>query len=332
MKMKPSIALFAACLLYTSNQVVDGHAQFLRRASVKFRKGFRMPVRFQRQPMERYGGKELSLIHIYQQVVQKFGGKYMGHVIAVAGKGGVGKTTLCGLLIQYLCESGKKPVLAVDADANSNLNEVLGVETEITLGELREEIERAGIDSRYQIPAGVTKQDYLEMRLADAITEEDDYDLMVMGRTQGQGCYCFVNGLVQTQIQRLQSHYPYIVVDNEAGMEHISRGILPTMQTAILVSDCSRRGVQAAGRIARLVEELNFKPQKMGLIVNRAPEGRLDAGTMEEIEKQNLNLLGVVPHDDMVYRFDCDGKPTIQLPADSPVRAALKGIVEKLGL
>lgn len=256
----------------------------------------------------------------------------MGHVIAVAGKGGVGKTTLCGLLIQYLCESGKKPVLAVDADANSNLNEVLGVKIEITLGELREEIERAGVDSRYQIPAGITKQDYLEMRLADAITEEDDYDLMVMGRTQGQGCYCFVNGLVQTQIQRLQSHYPYIVVDNEAGMEHISRGILPTMQTAILVSDCSRRGVQAAGRIARLVEELNFKPQKMGLIVNRAPEGRLDAGTMEEIQKQNLELLGVIPHDDMVYRFDCDGRPTIQLPADSPVRAALKEIVEKLGL
>lgn len=254
----------------------------------------------------------------------------MGHVIAVAGKGGVGKTTLCGLLIQYLCESGKKPVLAVDADANSNLNEVLGVKTEITLGELREEIERAVVDSRYQIPAGITKQDYLEMRLADAITEEDDYDLMVMGRTQGQGCYCFVNGLVQTQIQRLQSHYPYIVVDNEAGMEHISRGILPTMQTAILVSDCSRRGVQAAGRIARLVEELNFKPQKMGLIVNRAPEGRLDAGTMEEIQKQNLELLGVIPHDDMVYRFDCDGRPTIQLPADSPVRAALKEIVEKL--
>ena len=256
----------------------------------------------------------------------------MGHVIAVAGKGGVGKTTLCGLLIQYLCESGKKPVLAVDADANSNLNEVLGVETEITLGELREEIESAGVDSRYQIPAGVTKQDYLEMRLADAITEEDDYDLMVMGRSQGQGCYCFVNGLVQTQLQRLQSHYPYIVVDNEAGMEHISRGILPTMQTAVLVSDCSRRGVQAAGRIARLIEELNLKPQKMGLIVNRAPEGTLDAGTMEEIEKQNLNLLGVVPHDDMVYQFDCDGKPTVQLPGDSPVRAALKEIVEKLGL
>lgn len=256
----------------------------------------------------------------------------MGHVIAVAGKGGVGKTTLCGLLIQYLCETGRCPVLAVDADANSNLNEVLGVETEVTLGELREEIERAGVDSRYQIPAGVSKQAYLETRLAKAITEEDDYDLMVMGRSQGQGCYCFVNGLVQTQIQKMQSHYPYVVVDNEAGMEHISRGIIPKMETAILVSDCSRRGVQAAGRIAKLMEELNFKPKQTGLIINRAPNGILDQGTLEEIQKQNLQLLGVVPHDDMVYRFDCDGKPTVQLPKDSPVRVALKEIVDKLGL
>ena len=154
----------------------------------------------------------------------------MGHIIAVSGKGGVGKTTLCGLLIQYLCETGKKPVLAVDADANANLNEVLGVEAGVTLGELREEIERAGVDPKYKIPAGITKAAYLESRLADALTEEDDYDLMVMGRSQGQGCYCFVNGIVQTQVQKLQSHYPYIVVDNEAGMEHISRGILPNME------------------------------------------------------------------------------------------------------
>lgn len=256
----------------------------------------------------------------------------MGHIIAVAGKGGVGKTTLTGLLIQYLCESGKKPVLAVDADANANLNEVLGVEIECTLGELREEIERAGVDSRYQIPAGITKQAYLETRLADAITEEDDYDLMVMGRTQGQGCYCFVNGLVQTQIQKLQSNYPYVVVDNEAGMEHISRGLIPTMEIAILVSDCSRRGVQAAGRIAALMKELNFKPKTVGLIVNRAPEGKLDAGTMEEVEKQGLTLLGVVPQDQDVYQYDCDGKPIVRLPKDSPVRSALHDIVQKLGL
>ena len=256
----------------------------------------------------------------------------MGHIIAVAGKGGVGKTTLTGLLIQYLCESGKKPVLAVDADANANLNEVLGVGIECTLGELREEIERAGVDSRYQIPAGMTKQAYLEARLSDAITEEDDYDLMVMGRTQGQGCYCFVNGLVQTQIQKLQSHYPYVVVDNEAGMEHISRGLIPTMEIAILVSDCSRRGVQAAGRIAALMKELNFKPKTVGLIVNRAPEGKLDAGTMEEVEKQGLTLLGVVPQDQDVYQYDCDGKPIVRLPKDSPVRSALHDIVQKLGL
>ena len=252
----------------------------------------------------------------------------MGHVIAVSGKGGVGKTTLCGLLIQYLCESGKRPVLAVDADANANLNEVLGVEPEVTLGELREEIERAGIDPRYQIPSGMTKQAYLEMRLSDAIAEEDDYDLMVMGRTQGQGCYCFVNGLVQTQVQKLQSHYPYIVVDNEAGMEHISRGILPMMEVAILVSDCSRRGVQAAGRIAKLTKA------RKGEIKNFTgiPDGKLDAGTLEEIRNQGLELLGVVPHDDQVYQYDCDGKPIIQLPKDSPVRSALGEIIKKLGL
>ena len=151
----------------------------------------------------------------------------MAHVIAVAGKGGVGKTSLTGLLIQNLCRKGKQPLLAVDADANSNLNEVLGVEVKETLGDIREELERAGMDMNSKIPANMSKQDYLEMRLSDALAEEDDFDLMVMGRTQGEGCYCFVNGLLQTQIQKLQYNYPYIVVDNEAGMEHLSRGILP---------------------------------------------------------------------------------------------------------
>ena len=256
----------------------------------------------------------------------------MGHVIAVSGKGGVGKTTLCGLLIQYLCENRKHPVLAVDADANANLNEVLGVEPEITLGELREEIERAGVDPRYQIPTGITKQAYLEMRLSDAIAEEDDYDLMVMGRTQGQGCYCFVNGLVQTQVQKLQSHYPYIVVDNEAGMEHISRGILPMMEVAILVSDCSRRGVQAVGRIAELIKECDMKPSRVGLIINRAPKAELNPGILEEIQKQGLDLIGVVPQDETVYEYDCDGKPTVTLPEDNPMRKAAFEIFDKLGL
>ena len=171
-----------------------------------------------------------------------------------------------------------------------------------------------------------------EQSFVAALTEEDDYDLLVMGRSQGQGCYCFVNGIVQTQIQKLQSNYPYIVVDNEAGMEHISRGILPNMEIAILVSDCSRRGVQAAGRIAALVKEMNFHPQKMGLIVNRAPGGKLDEGTMEEVRNQGLELLGVVPQDETVYQYDCQGRPTVQLPEDSPVRKALQEIIGGLGL
>ena len=256
----------------------------------------------------------------------------MAHVIAVAGKGGVGKTTLCGLLIQYLCEQKKGPVLAVDADANSNLNEVLGVKIEATLGDIREEIAQAEISKNNPIPPGMSKADYAEYRFNSALIEDDDFDLLVMGRTQGKGCYCFVNGLLQAQLSRLQNNYPYIVVDNEAGMEHISRGVLPGMQTAILVSDCSRRGIQAVGRIARLIEECNMHPQQIGLIVNRAPNGVLNEGTKEEIELQGLNLLGVIPQDELVYEYDCDGKPTVELPEDSPVRAALKAIVAKLNL
>ena len=252
----------------------------------------------------------------------------MAHVIAVAGKGGVGKTTLCGMLIQYLCEQNKGPILAVDADANSNLNEVLGVKVDTTLGDVREEIAQAEIAKESPIPKGMSKADYAELRFEDALVEEDDFDLLVMGRTQGKGCYCYVNGLLQAQLAKYQNHYPYIVVDNEAGMEHISRGVLPSMQTAILVSDCSRRGIQAVGRIAKLIDE----PDTVGLIVNRAPKGELNDGIKEEIANQGLHLLGVVPQDETVYEYDCDGKPTASLPEDNPVKKALREIAGKLSL
>ena len=255
----------------------------------------------------------------------------MPHVIAVAGKGGVGKTTICGLLIQYLCESGKKPVLAVDADSNSNLNEVLGVEAKQTLGEIREKMKKAA-SLQSEVPSTMSKDVYAEKEVFAALTEEDDYDLLVMGRSQGQGCYCFVNGLLQREIMSIQDNYPYIVVDNESGMEHISRGLLPHIDTMILVSDCSRRGIQAAARIAELVEELEVNPERIGLVVNRAPNGVLNEGTKEEIATRKLDLLGVVPQDEVVYEYDCDGKAIVKLPEDSPVRAALKGIIEKLGI
>ncbi|MDO5346283.1 MAG: carbon monoxide dehydrogenase accessory protein CooC [Lachnospiraceae bacterium] len=256
----------------------------------------------------------------------------MSFTIAVAGKGGVGKTTLCGLMIQYLCRKGKTPVLAVDADANSNLNEVLGVKVEMTLGDIREDVAKSENAAQRTVPAGMSKADYMEFMVNQCLIEDDDFDMLVMGRTQGKGCYCFVNGLLQTQLQKLTPNYPYVVVDNEAGMEHISRGILPKVDMLLLVSDCSRRGVQAVGRIAELARDLELNPKKMGLIVNRAPDGKLNEGTLEEIKNQGLELLGVVPQSTEVYEYDCDGKPTVQLPEESPVRTALKQIMEKLEL
>lgn len=254
----------------------------------------------------------------------------MAVTIAVAGKGGVGKTTLTGFIIQYLEEKKKTPILAVDADANSNLNEVLGVEVDQTLGELREVIERADSQKESPIPAGMSKQDYLEAMFNRCLTEDDDFDLLVMGRTQGKGCYCFVNGLLQTQVAKLTPNYQYVVVDNEAGMEHISRGILPKIDYLIMVSDSSRRGVQAAGRIQDLAKEVGLKPLKQGLIINRAPGGVLNEGTKEEVEKEGLNLLGVIPQNEAVFDFDCDGKPTTQLPEDSPVRQGVYRIMDEL--
>ena len=250
--------------------------------------------------------------------------------IAVAGKGGTGKTTFCGMLVRYLADKKKGHILAVDADPNSNLNEVLGVEVPTTLGEIREwMLDRGAGDA---LPAGMTKQQYMEFMFGDALVEENDYDLLVMGRTQGAGCYCYVNGVLRTQIDRYSGSYAYIVVDNEAGLEHISRGTLPSVDILLLVSDCSRRGIQAAGRVAELVADLKLKPGIMKLIVNRAPGGELSEGILEEIKAQKLDLLGVLPQDETVYRYDSDGLPSSKVPDDSPVKVAMQGLVSALGL
>ena len=252
------------------------------------------------------------------------------HTIAVAGKGGVGKTTTCGMLIDYLCKKNRGPVLVVDADANANLNEVLGVEMETSLGQIREEIAHAELKGT--IPKGMSKADYAEFKFNSALIEEDDFDMLVMGRTQGSGCYCFVNGMLKTQMDKYARNYSYVVMDNEAGLEHVARGTLPHVDTMLLVSDCSRRGVQAVARIAEMIKELNLNPGQMGLIINRAPEGVLDEGIKAEIEKHGLKLFGVLPHSDAVYRCDCDGKPSAHLPETEPVKTALKGIMQSIGL
>ncbi len=248
----------------------------------------------------------------------------MAYTIAVAGKGGTGKTTISGLIVDYLSKLGKGPVLAVDADANSNLNEVLGVEVEATLGELREEIAKGQED----IPAGMAKQEYAEFKFSEALAEMDGYDLLVMGRDQGQGCYCFVNGLLQTQIMKYAGRYAYMVVDNEAGMEHISRGILPQVDVILLVSDCSTRGIQAVGRIKELIGSLGLKYKKLGLVVNLAPSGELAEGIKAEIKKHGLELIAVIPRDEAVYSYDSAGRPLVQLPQDSAVKKAVAGLMK----
>ena len=250
--------------------------------------------------------------------------------IAVAGKGGTGKTTFCGMLVRWLADSKKGHILAVDADPNSNLNEVLGAPAPITLGEIRENMQEKG--GGETLPAGMTKHDYMEFMFGDALVEESGYDLLVMGRTQGAGCYCYVNGVLRTQIDRYSGSYSYIVVDNEAGLEHISRGTLPGVDVLLLISDCSRRGIQAAGRLAQMAHDMKLEPGVMKLIVNRAPEGGLSAGVLEEIAAQKLDLLGVLPQDETVFRYDSDGVPSSTVPDDAPVKQALKKIVAELEL
>ena len=252
------------------------------------------------------------------------------HTIAVAGKGGVGKTTTCGMIIDYLSKKKQGPILVVDADANSNLNEVLGVEVGTTLGDIREEMAQAELRGD-TIPTGMTKADYAEFKFNSALAEEDDFDMLVMGRTQGKGCYCFVNGVLKTQIDKYAKNYRYLVMDNEAGLEHVARGTLPHVDTMLLISDCSRRSVQAVARLAEMIREMNLNPGTMGLIVNRAPGGVLDDGVRAEIEKHGLTLLGVLPQDEAVYRCDCDGDPSARLPESNSVKTALREIMEKLG-
>ena len=172
----------------------------------------------------------------------------------------------------------------------------------------------------------------MELKFGEALSEQDDYDLLVMGHTQGKGCYCYVNGVLKTQVDKYAKNYRYLVMDNEAGLEHVARGTLPHVDTMLLISDCSRRGIQAVARVAEMIGEMELNPGQMGLIVNRAPGGELDEGVKAEIEKYGLKLLGVLPQDEGVYRCDCQGEPSAKLPDGNPVKVALAKIMQSLGL
>ena len=253
----------------------------------------------------------------------------MGYKIAVAGKGGTGKTTFTGLLVDYLVKKGEGPILAVDADANANLNEVLGIEVEGTIGEIREDVLHKALKGN-EYPGGMSKADYFKYRLNSAVSEGDNYDLLVMGRSQGPGCYCYVNDILKALIDSLSANYKYLVIDNEAGMEHLSRKVVDNIDVLFLISDCSRRGIQTVGRIRDLVDELKIRVNKIYLIVNKTPEGKINEGIKGEIEKQNLNLLGVLPMDPMIYDYDSNAIPLVKLPEDSIYKKAFKDILSKI--
>ena len=247
----------------------------------------------------------------------------MPYSIAMAGKGGTGKTTVAGFLIKYLVKKGKIPVLAVDADSNSNLNEVLGVPLEVTLGTAREEM-KDGV-----VKQGMTKQMFIEMKLADAVFEGEGFDLIAIGRPEGAGCYCAANNLLTMYLGNLIDNYPYMVMDNEAGMEHISRLTTNNIDILLVVSDSSIRGIEAAGRINALVDDLKVRAKKRFLIINQARNGVTDS-LQEAITKHGLNLAGTIPKDDVLYEFDMNGDPTGNLPDDNPALSTAFEIFDKI--
>jgi CO dehydrogenase maturation factor len=246
----------------------------------------------------------------------------MAYSIGLAGKGGTGKTTVAGLLIKYLVEKGKVPVLAVDADANANLNEVLGLEVQETIGDAREEMKNG-------VAAGMTKNIFMEMKLEQALVEAEGYDLLVMGRPEGPGCYCAANTLLTNYLDRLIKNYAYIVMDNEAGMEHISRLTTNNIDLLLVVSDASRRGIQAAARIVDLTQKLPLNIKQKAFLINQSKEGQ-EKDIEKSIREFGLELSGLIPEDPLVREFDLSGKPTTQLTMKSKAVEAAFHIFERI--
>jgi len=242
----------------------------------------------------------------------------------MAGKGGTGKTTVAAMLLRYLVEHGKTPVLAVDADANANLNEVLGLDLDHTVGAAREEMKKEGGGM-----VGMTKDQLIEMRINQCLVEADGYDLISMGQPEGPGCYCAANHLVAHYMEVLGKNYPYILMDNEAGMEHMSRLTTNNVDLLVLVSDPSWRGIQAARRLKDLASSLKVVVGRAVLIVNRATNG-LSERAQEEIASQGLELAGLIPQDALVAEYDSQGRPTYTLPGDSAALKAVQDVFSRL--
>ena len=250
----------------------------------------------------------------------------MSTCIAVAGKGGVGKTLLSGLLVRHLVAAGRGPVLAVDADPNANLHEVLALERGSGVGAIREEMKQLYGD----IPGGLTRPEFLAYKLETDLAEGDGFDLLVMGRPEGPGCYCYANNLLRDILQKVAGRYPYVVIDNEAGMEHLSRRIAGGIDHLVLVTDASLRGLETAFRIADVPPEVETRVAGRALVVNRVPAAGLSDALQERIAAGPLPLLGTVAEDPEVARCDQEPDRIASIFPDSAMARAVGGLLASL--
>ena len=249
----------------------------------------------------------------------------MTTTIALAGKGGVGKTTIAGMVIKYLSQEKEGAILAIDADPSSNLNMVLGLDLAWTVGDIREDMLAqvkssltTGGAAMGTMPGGASKRDYLDYHIRSSLSEGDYFDLIAMGRSEGPGCYCAVNHNLREVIDAFSKNYRYVVIDNEAGMEHLSRRTTRDVDHLLIISDPTQRGIVAAERIASIGTELDISINNSHLIINRL-NGSMPEPLQEKIDTLDIPLLGLVPADGELAKFEFSGKPLIELGDDSPV-------------
>ena len=260
----------------------------------------------------------------------------MTATIALAGKGGVGKTTVAGMIIKYLAQNQPGSILAIDADPSSNLNMVLGLDLEWTVGDIREDMLEqvkssltSGGAAMGTMPGGTSKRDYLEYHVRSSLAEGSRFDLIAMGRGEGQGCYCAVNHNLREVIDGLSRHYAYVVIDNEAGMEHLSRRTTRDVQHLFIVSDPTQRGLVAAQRIADMRKELDIHIEHAYLIINRL-RGEMPVELNKFVEKMDVPLLSTIPADENLSAFEFSGKPLVDLGDDSPVYQAVAESLKRI--
>jgi CO dehydrogenase maturation factor len=262
----------------------------------------------------------------------------MTTTIALAGKGGVGKTTIAGMIVKYLAQNQNGAVLAIDADPSSNLNMVLGLDLEWTVGDIREDMLSQVKDSLVTggaamgtMPGGVSKRDYLDYHVRHSLSEGERFDLIAMGRSEGAGCYCAVNHNLREVVDSISRNYAYVVIDNEAGMEHLSRRTTRDVQHLLVVSDPTQRGIAAAARIASFRKELDIRIENAYLVLNRAPGGELPEALSAYIhQNMDIPLLGVVPANNELSAFEFSGRPLVELGSDSPVYQAIAAMMQKI--